>query len=264
MKVRFSRAAALILSLLLVLGASSAAFAEDTDNLGVDYKGMGSSPVFVYDATYTAGYGNLWNFTGCMPGDTLSRHVSIENTCSNSIAVFLHAEPYSEKVGDKTVSASDVEAAWDFLEKLSFKVTNDADGGTVYEGKGSDVFTTDTSSVSDNGSAPYFITLGQLSSGAKVNLTVALEIPLTLGDVYQDAEGLIKWTIAVYEIQPTPRPTPYETIPLGPPITIDEIPLGPYTGDSTDNTVLIAVCAAAVGAALFLTVFFVNKKRKKS
>ena len=86
-----------------------------------------------------------------------------------------------------------------------------------------------------------WVYLGTLYSGGEVNLILNLDIPIELGNEYQDAIGYIDWEFKAEEL----------------PIDPDD-PKPPQTGDNS-NLYLYAMLASVSGIALVILI----PKRKK-
>ena len=81
-------------------------------------------------------------------------------------------------------------------------------------------------------------------SGGEITLDVTLEVPITLGDEYQNDIGYIDWEFKVEELDVSPFD-----------------PVGPRTGD-TAQVVLYA--AAVCGSLGLMSVLILVSRRKKS
>ena len=82
---------------------------------------------------------------------------------------------------------------------------------------------------------------GTLYSGGDVNLDLTLEVPITLGDEFQDAIGYIDWQFKV------------EAFPISP-----DDPDAPQTGD---NSLILWGCVGAVALTMVL-IPIVSRKRR--
>ena len=274
---RFMRICALMLSAVLALSAFSFALAQGTGDTSQDNSGNveytnGQSFVYSLRTQHLTTENSLWNFKNVMPGDTRTTDITISNTRGLDVMAYIRATPLSSDAGSNM----------DFLKQLTFAVKQ---GETVLNAG----LTLGSDSWPNTGyedESLMYVELGRINNNMAVDLTVEMSVPKELPNDFQEAVGKIEWTIGIVELtpfQPTYPPVPTDNpvptfpptisfrpespvIPLGPPVvTVDDIPLGaPLTGDATDNTALIAICATAVSVVLVVTILFANKRRKKA
>lgn len=206
----------LILSVLM--GMSVAAFASS-----VTYTGKAKRFIFApgSDDSLT----DLFeNFKGVMPGDELTQQITVKNDSANKVKVKIY-------VRSKGAHEDSVE----FLSKLHLKVATSSENTMAYM---FDAAADQTDGMSD------WVLLGTLYSGGEVNLDVTLNVPIDLGNEFQDAVGLIDWEFRVDEFPVEPNdPTP------------------PKTGDSTMLTAVVAIAAVS---AVALVVLVVSKRRNQA
>ncbi len=223
-----------VMSLLLLFAFAATAYAADS---AVDYNGRYASSVFGFVPTDT----DLFrNFKGLMPGDTVTQNVTIKNRSGDDIRVYLFGKPESESVDH-------------LLDVVKITVK---DGGTTI--------------VSDSARASWpsnntYYNLGMLDPGETKTLVVTIELPITMGNEYQNAVGKVEWGFQVNQYDDDDDHHHHDPdIPLGPPeIIIDDgeqIPLSPGTGD---NTNLYVWAGGFVVLSLGLAVL-IAKKRKVS
>lgn len=120
------------------------------------------------------------NFKNVMPGDTLTQQVTITN---NGVSA-APAKLYLRSTGVLAGSAA-------FLSLLNLSVT------TVDAGNGSKLF---DAPPSQTASLADWVCLGTFAPGAHVTLTLVLEVPLTMGNEFQDSSGTIGWEFMAEEL----------------------------------------------------------------
>ena len=203
---------ALIMVLALCLSLAPAALADSS----VTYQGQAEKFVFAPGSDYSPT--DLFeNFKGVMPGDTLTQKIDVRNAADNNVKVKIYmralgAHPDSEE----------------FLSQMTLNVKDE---------KGSELFDApadQTAQLSD------WVCLGTFYSGAAVTLDVTLNVPITMGDDFQEAVGYLDWEFMVEEF----------------PIEDDD----PVTGDDTPIGLYIAVCAVS---AVVIALLLVTRRKKE-
>lgn len=158
-----------------------------------------------------------------MPGDSITQNITVKNDSSYNVKVKL----YVRSLGADEDSA-------DFLSKLHLTVAKSENNEMSYM---FDAAADQTAGMTD------WICLGTLYSGGEVNLVLNLDIPLDLGDEYQDAIGKIDWEFKAEEF----------------PVEPDD-PRPPQTGDNSYIYLYIMFAALSVMVLLFA----VHKIRKRA
>ena len=213
MKILRKGAAALaVCALLLAAWAVPALAAGST----VTYESSADKFVFLPDSDL------FQNFKGVMPGDSLTQQITVKNDTSNGIKVkiYLRAEAV-----DRQYQA--------FLSRMNLKVVQD--GSSVLFDAAAD----------KQGGLASNVCLGTFYSGADVDLDVTLNVPLEMGNEFQDSTGLIRWVFTAEEL----------------PISPDD----PKTGDAVNVWVYGAVFAgSAVGLAALLLLRGAKAKKAKA
>ena len=208
-----------ILSLLLVL---SLIFAVPAYAVGgtVTYSGNAGEFIFAPGSDYSLT--DLFpNFKSVMPGDVLTQKITVKNDASNQVKVKIYIRSKGAQAGSE-----------DFLSQLRLKVGASQENTMAYM---FDAAADQTAQLTD------WVCLGTLYSGGKVNLDVTLEVPVTLGNEFQNQMGYLDWEFMIeeYAIEPSdPKP--------------------PQTGDDG-----IALPVVLMGASAGFVFFLILMKRKR-
>ena len=173
------------------------------------------------------------NFKGVMPGDQLTQQIQVKNDASKKVKVKLYIKALgpAELQGANGGQIVSKEDSADFLKEMNLTVTQD--------GK-SELFQApadQTDGLTD------WVCLGTFYSGADVMLNVSLDVPITMGNDYQDRIGALDWQFMAEEY----------------PISEDD-PKAAKTGDDMNIWLYAGIGAVALLAAglVFAT------RRKKS
>ena len=197
---------ALILVLAMVCLTTSALAANPT----VTYSGNSGNFVIAPDDLFA-------DFKGVMPGDTLTDQITVKNKANNKVDV---------KIYIRALGATERE---DFLNQMKLTVTP-VGGSALFE-----------AAAGETAQLTEWKALGNFKSGSEVKLDVKLEVPITMGDEFQDAVGKLQWEFKVEEFP---------------------IKEGPQTGDETPLALYGAV--AGVCALGLLTLLRTKKKRNQA
>ena len=156
------------------------------------------------------------DFKGVMPGDSLSQPIEIrnENSGKDKVKVYL-----------KALGAH--EGSDEFLSQMTLAVeVTGGDKGLF------DAPANETAQLTD------WVLLGTLDNNAAVTLNVTLNVPITMGNDFQNAIGYLDWQFKAEQIEyqaPTVDPTDIQEKGTK---TGDDFMLIPF--------VLIAICALAI------------------
>lgn len=146
-----------------------------------------------------------------MPGDTIAQRIVLKNDISNGCKV----KVYMRSLGAHPDSV-------EFLSQLKLTVTK-ANDTVMFEAPADQ-----TAQLTD------WVYLGTLYSGGECELTVTLEVPVTLDNRFKDLVGFLDWEFAVEEL-------PVEPGDPEPPKTGDNAPIGLWAALMTGSMVMMIV-----------------------
>ena len=218
MKKRMKSVFCALLSLLMLVCMAVPAFAADAS---VQYEG--DAKKFIFAPGSDESPTDLFdNFKGVMPGDTLTQKITVKNDASNQVKVKIYLRSLGAHEGDEA-----------FLSQMNLTVTQEGD---------SELFAApadQTDGLND------WVCLGTFYSGADVDLNVQLDVPITMGDEFQNAVGKIDWQFKVEEL-------PIESTD----------PTPPQTGEDFNVWLYVAICSVSV--VLMIGLFFAVRRKKRA
>ena len=162
-------------------------------------------------------------YKGLMPGDSVKQNITVKNDSSYGVKVKLYVR-----------SLGAHEDSIDFLSKLHLTVAKSEHNEMAYMFNAA---ADQTDGMTD------WVYLGTLYSGGEVNLVLTLDIPISLGNEYQDAIGYIDWEFKA------------EELPIDP-----EDPLPPQTGDKIN----LYLCATLVSLGGITLIILISKRKKNT
>ena len=229
MKKITKRLFSLTLAIVMMAGFALSSYAAST----VTYDGSKHNfePGTEYSATDL-----FTNFKNAMPGDKITQTIRVVNNGKDGTTTnfYLKALGVANIVngtvlgdGDDTDGYTDKEVYQKLLKQLNLTVKLVKGDKTLF-----DATAEQTDGLSD------WVLLGSLRKGGEVELEVTLEVPVEVGNEFQDAAGAITWAFKV-----------------------EEIP-DPYVPDTGDNTGVMIYTAMFGFAAMALIVLVIIKKKK--
>ncbi len=246
MKKFFRIISSLVLALML-LCSTAVSFA--TGSSSVTYKGKAKEFIFQPGSDYSV-TDLFTNFKGVMPGDTLTQQINVRNEASKKVNVKIYiralgSAELENNNGEEIVSADD---SADFLKEMKLTVETDSDKKLF------DAPADQTAGLTD------WVCLGTFRSGADVDLNVDLEVPITMGNDYQERIGALDWQFMAEEFPLDPDDPSTPTDPSDPngPNDPDD-PNKTKTGDDSNMLVYGLIALAALGGA---AVVIVTRRRK--
>ena len=165
---------------MILLSCAVPAFAAGGN---VTYSGGSGKLIFTPGSEYSPT--DLFpNFKDVMPGDSITQPITVRNDASNKVKV---------KIYMRALGAH--EDSEEFLSKFWLRVEKSADNKMAY------MF---DAAASEKAQLTGWVYLGTLYSGGKVNLNVILDVPVELGNDYQQQIGYLDWEFMIeeYEIEP--------------------------------------------------------------
>ena len=181
---KFMRTALVLLLVAACLGTTALA-AESS----VTYSGNSGEFIFAPGSSHSPT--DLFDeFKDVMPGDTLTETIVVHNKANKKVDVNIYLRALGDTEGE------------DFLNQLKLKVTM-PDGTVRFDAQ-----------ADETAQLTNWKPIGTFKSGSKVELTVTLEVPIEMGNEFQDAVGALQWEFYVEEYPNTDGPSTGDTTPL--------------------------------------------------
>lgn len=204
----------ILITLAVLLSSTVTVFAADGK---VTYSGNAGN--FVFEPGSEHSLTDLFpNFKGVMPGDTLTQKITVKNDADNKVKV---------KIYIRSLGAH--EDSVEFLSQLGLKVSKSEENKMAYM---FDAAANETAQLTD------WVCLGTLYSGGEVNLDVTLNVPVSMGNEFQDQIGYLDWEFKIEEY-------PVE----------DTDPKPPQTGDNSNMALWFTIMICSLIMMIILLVW---------
>ena len=213
---RFAKFCAGLMVLFLIFNLGTAVYAAGS----VTYDGDANKFIFA-PGTEDSPSSLFENFQNVMPGDTLTEQILIKNDTSNNVKIRV----YMRSLGAQ-------ENTDDFLSQMNLTVEQ-KDDSSLFAAPADE-----TARLTD------WVYLGTVYSGGEITLDVTLEVPITMGNDYQNEIGYIDWEFKV------------EELPIEP-----SDPEPPKTGDTSNIFLYSGLMIFSLAALLVL--LLANKRKKQ-
>ena len=212
---RLAKFCTFLMVLVMVFGLCTTAYAAGS----VTYDGDANKFIFTPGSDYSPT--DLFSdFKNVMPGDTLTEQILIKNDTSNKVKI---------KVYMRSLGAQ--ENTDDFLAQMNLTVEQ-KDDSILFAAPADE-----TAQLID------WVYLGTVYSGGEITLDVTLEVPITMGNDYQNEIGYIDREFKVEELPVEPND-----------------PKPPQTGDTSN---LFLYSGLMIFSLVGLIVLLATKRRKQ-
>ena len=165
------RTGMLLLCLVMLMSLALPAAAADSN---VIYNGKADNFVFLPGSS-KSGSDLFPNFKDVMPGDSLTQEITVKNKASNRVRVKIY------------IRALGAEEDAEFLNQMKLTVAQNGDS-ILFKAP-----------ADETAQLTNWTCLGTFYSGAEIKLNVTLDVPITMGNEFQNSTGKLQWEFRVEE-----------------------------------------------------------------
>ncbi len=169
---KFIKNICVLLMVLMLVGMTPGVFAAGNVHFDGDAMDFIFSPGSDYSPTDL-----FTDFKGVMPGDSITQQILIDNSMADETSVKLYMRSLGAQEGTD-----------EFLSQMTLTVTQDGDS-ILYDAPANE-----TAQLTD------WVYLGKVYEGGEILLDVTLNVPIEMGNEFQDKIGYIDWQFMVEEI----------------------------------------------------------------